>query len=31
MVGHEISEITERVYTKRDTVKFLKEEIINIK
>jgi integrase len=31
MVGHEISDITEKVYTKRDTVKFLKEEILKIK
>lgn len=31
IVGHEISDITESVYTHRDTVKFLKEEIIKIK
>lgn len=31
MAGHEINDITERVYTKRDTVNFLKEEIQKIK
>ena len=30
MVGHEISEMTERVYTKKDTMNFIKEEIIKI-
>jgi len=31
MVGHEITDITELVYTKRDNVNFLKEEILKIK
>ena len=31
IVGHEISDITESIYTHRDTVKFLKEEITKIK
>jgi integrase len=31
MVGHEISDITERVYTKRDNLKFLTGELLKIK
>jgi hypothetical protein len=31
MAGHEITDITERVYTKRDIIPFLKEEIMKIK
>jgi len=30
MAGHEISDITEKVYMHRDTVKFLKDEIAKI-
>lgn len=31
IVGHEIADITEKIYTHRDTIKFLKDEIIKIK
>jgi hypothetical protein len=30
MVGHEISEITERVYTKKDTMNLLKKKLLKL-